>query len=285
MRLGIFARTFPRPTLKETLGAISARGLDLVQFNMACVGLPTLPERIEPDVCKRVADALATRQIRMVAISGTFNMIHPDPSRRRDGLKGLRTLAEACGALGTDTITLCTGTRDPDDMWRRHPANDSPDAWHDLEASMREAVRIADDCGIVVAFEPEVANVVDSAEKARRLLDTINSPRLKVVMDAANLFHHGELERQHDVVRDAFTLLGQDIVLAHAKDIAKDGDAGHEPAGKGLLDYVHYLSQLVSYQPNCPLMLHGLAETEVDASIAFLRRTIAQVTSGSVPSC
>src|SRR5262245_41931649 len=114
MRLGIFARTFPRPTLEETLDAVRALGLDLVQFNMACVGLPTLPERTDPDLCQRVADALATRQIGMVAISGTFNMIHPDPSHRRAGLKGLRTLAEACGTLGTDTITLCTGTRDPD---------------------------------------------------------------------------------------------------------------------------------------------------------------------------
>jgi sugar phosphate isomerase/epimerase len=285
MRLGIFARTFPRDTLEETLDAVAAHGFDLVQFNMACVGLPTLPERIDPDVCKQVAEAFAMRRIRMAAISGTFNMIHPDRVQRRAGLRGLRTLAEACLALGTNTITLCTGTRDPDDMWRSHAANDSADAWHDLEASTREATRIADGSGIVVAFEPEVANVVDSPEKARRLLGTINSPRLKVVMDAANLFHYGELERQRDVIRNAFALLGRDIVLAHAKDITKDGEAGHEPAGKGRLDYVYYLSQLASHQPNCPLILHGLSEAQVDESVAFLRRVIAPVMSGTVSSC
>ena len=42
MHLGIFAKTFPRPTLEETLDAVVGHGLTHVQFNMSCVGLPTL---------------------------------------------------------------------------------------------------------------------------------------------------------------------------------------------------------------------------------------------------
>ena len=38
---------------------------------------------------------------------------------------GGTVLANACGALGTGIITLCTGTRDPDDMWRHHPGFDA----------------------------------------------------------------------------------------------------------------------------------------------------------------
>ena len=49
MHLGIFAKTFPRPTLEETLDAIADRGLTHVQFNMSCTGLPTLPERLDED--------------------------------------------------------------------------------------------------------------------------------------------------------------------------------------------------------------------------------------------
>ena len=33
MHLGIFAKTFPRPTLDETLDSIADRGLTHVQFN------------------------------------------------------------------------------------------------------------------------------------------------------------------------------------------------------------------------------------------------------------
>src|SRR5262249_32713733 len=54
MHLGIFAKTFPRPTIEETLDAIADRGLTHVQFNMSCVGLPTLPERIEEEYCRSI---------------------------------------------------------------------------------------------------------------------------------------------------------------------------------------------------------------------------------------
>src|SRR5262249_50807603 len=159
--------------------------------------------------------ALAERDIHMAAVSGTFNMIHPDSQERQDGLSRLRVLALACRAMGTSIITLCTGTRDPHDMWRRHPDNDSPDAWHDLVASLRTALDLTEQSGVTLAFEPEVSNVVDSARKGRRLLDELGSPRLKVVMDAANLFHAGDLARMHGVLDEAFNLLGNDIVLAH----------------------------------------------------------------------
>ncbi len=73
--------------------------------------------------------------------------------------------------------------------------NDSPEAWRDMVACMRDAVRIAKQADVVLAFEPEVNNVVDSAKKSRRLMDEIGSPHLKVAMDGANIFHAGELAR------------------------------------------------------------------------------------------
>jgi sugar phosphate isomerase/epimerase len=213
----------------------------------------------------------------MAAVSGTFNMIHPDRSTRRGGLERLRTLAAACGEMGAPVITLCTGTRDPEDMWRRHPDNDRPEAWRDLVASMKAAVRAAEEHGVTLAFEPEVANVVDTAAKGRRLLDEIGSPRLKVVMDAANLFHAGQLPRMREVLDEAFGLLGGDIRLAHAKDLGRDGEAGHEAAGTGLLDYDHYLGLLRACGFDGPLILHGLAEEQVDRSVAFLRSKLARL--------
>jgi sugar phosphate isomerase/epimerase len=271
MRLGIFAKTFVRPTLEETLDAVKAHGLDCIQFNMSCAGLPSLPDYIDPDLCDHICRALAERQFTMAAVSGTFNMIHPDLMQRRDGLRRLQVLATACPRMGTNIITLCTGTRDPENMWRRHPDNDSPQAWHDLRDSMRQAMDFAEAAQVTLAFEPEVANVVDTAVKTRRLLDEIQSPRLKVVMDAANLFHAGELRRMHAVLDEAFALLGHAIVIAHAKDLSQDGEAGHEAAGHGLLDYDHYLARLRVVGFDGPLILHSLEESQVDGCVAFLR--------------
>ena len=142
-----------------------------------------------------------------------------------------------------------------------------------MTASMREAADIARQSRVVLAFEPEVNNVVDSARKARMLLDEIRSPRLKVVMDCANIFHAGELPKMRDIVSEAFDLLGDDIALAHAKDLDHDGDAGHLPAGHGLLDYSLYLSLLSKSSYPGPLILHGLREEQVPGCVAFLNTT------------
>jgi len=282
MRLGIFAKTFVRPTLEATLDAVRLYGLDCVQFNLACADLPTLPEKIDSGLRKRIRGALRERQISMAAISGTFNMAHPEESVRRDGLKKLLTLAEACRSFGTRIITLCTGSRDPVDMWRRHPDNDSTDAWMDLLITMTEANVIGKIANVTLALEPEVGNIVDSAKKARRLLDQIRSPCLKVVIDPANLFHEGELKRQHEILDEAFELLGNDIVLAHAKDLTRDGEAGHAAAGTGLLDYDYYLSLLASNGYDGPLILHGLRETEVRESAAFVRGKLDRLSAKEI---
>jgi sugar phosphate isomerase/epimerase len=282
VRLGVFAKTFARSSPEGVFDALAGYGLGETQFNMSVAGLSPLPEEIAPALAERVRVAAAERQIALVAVSGTFNMIHPDKEVRRDGLRRLGVLAGACDRLGTSTVTLCTGTRDPKDMWRRHPDNARPEAWRDLLATMQEALETAEEHGVTLAFEPEAANVVDSAAKGRRLLDEMRSPRLKVVMDAANLFDATDptrrLSRSEEILEEAFALLGGDLLLAHAKDVNGSGEV--VAVGKGDLDYEQYLKHLDEAGYGGPLIMHGLAEEEVEGSLAFLRHKLAEVGIG-----
>ena len=277
MQIGIMSRTFARATLEEELDAVVNHGIDCMQFGLSSAGVTELPMQIDVDLCDKIREEMGLRNITMTAISGTYNMIHPDLQQRADGLRKLRVLASACDKLGTSVITLCTGTRDPNSMWRRHPDNDSPEAWDDLVVSMRQAVQIAEEYRVTLAFEPEVANVVDSANKARRLIDQIGSSYLKVVMDGANIFHAGELSHMREILDEAFALLSGDIAFAHAKDLDRDGEAGHLAAGKGLLDYDQYLLLLNNTGSDIPVILHGLSEAEVDGCVAFLREKIEAI--------
>jgi sugar phosphate isomerase/epimerase len=269
MQLGIFAKTFARPSLGETLDAVRAHGIGCMQFNMSCASLPPMPEEISAELTDRIRGEMERRNLTMAAVSGTFNMIHPDRGKRREGLRRLGVLAEACGRLGTSVITLCTGTRNAEHMWRYHPENDSPGAWRDLLVSMEQAVMVAEEHRVTLAFEPEVNNVVVSAEKGRLLLDEMRSSHLKVVMDGANLFHEGELSYAREVLDTAFELLGEDIVIAHAKDVKSTGEV--VAAGGGELDYDRYLENLRGVGFEGPVILHGLGESEVEGSVAFLR--------------
>ncbi len=269
MRLGIFAKTFPGTDPKVVLSAAAAAGFGVVQYNMACSGLPAMPDGVPGGVTEAVRSATDETGVEIVALSGTYNMIHPDPAERARGHARLETLAASASDLSTRLITLCTGTRDPDDQWRSHPGNNAPDSWVDLLASMEIAVAIADRYDVDLGIEPELANVVNSAEKARRLIDQIGSFRLKVVLDPANLFETETLDAQRRIVAAAVDRLADRIVMAHAKDRTSEG--GFTTAGKGVLDYQHYLARLKAAGFDGPIVTHGLAADEAPGVAAFLR--------------
>jgi sugar phosphate isomerase/epimerase len=266
MRPGIFAKTFARTTLAATLDAVAAAGLGELQFNLALLGGPSLPERIAPEVAAGVRQALAARGLSMAAVSGTYNMAHPDRAERERGQRALGTLIATAPALGTTTVTVCTGTRDPHDMWRAHPANADRSAWRDMLASMAAATAAAEAHGVTLGVEPEHNNVVRDACAARRLLDELRSPNVRIVVDAANLIVPDQ--DQGPVLRAAFALLGRDLVLAHAKDVRRDGAV--VAAGTGTLDYALYVELLEAAGYTGPLVLHGLAEADVPDAVAFL---------------
>ena len=277
MELGIFAKTFVRPSLEEVFQAVADQGLGMVQFNFACVGLASLPDRIEAALLDRIRRATTCHRVSIAAVSGTFNMIHPDARQREEGLRRLGVLASACARLGTSVITLCTGTRDAQDMWRAHPENRDPAAWRDLTRSMAEALAIAEAQNVFLAVEPETNNVVDSARAARRLLDEMKSPRLRVILDPANLVSTEAADRtgMNSVLAEAFDLVGAQIILCHAKELGSDGHAGNLPLGAGVLDWDDYLGRLVRAGFAGALVMHGFDEKDVPASVAFLRGQLA----------
>lgn len=268
MKLGIFAKTFEGTNPDVVLSAVARAGFAAAQYNMACSGLVSMPEAIAESQARSVADAAKAADVEIAAISGTYNMIHPDRAVREAGHRRLAVLAERSYAMSTRLITLCTGTRDPLDQWKEHPDNDTPDAWRDLLEAMEMAIGIADRYDVDLGIEPELANVINSAEKARRLIDEMQSPRIKIVLDPANLFETAALDKQRKTVSSAIDLLADRIVMAHAKDRQPDGSFA--TAGKGVLDYAHYLGQLKAIGFNGSLITHGLAENEAADVVRFL---------------
>lgn len=268
MKLGIFAKTFegtqPGPVLKAVAGA----GFVCAQYNMACSGLASMPDVIDEGQAGAIAGAAHKAGIEIAAVSGTYNMIHPDRAVREAGHRRLAVLAERSHAMSTRLITLCTGTRDPFDQWKEHPDNGTPEAWRDLLESMETAIGIAERYDVDLGIEPELANVINSAQNARRLIDEMQSRRIRIVLDPANLFETATLDEQRVTVSAAIDLLADRIVMAHAKD--RNPDGSFATAGKGVLDYSHYLGCLKAIGFTGSLITHGLAAKEAEDVSRFL---------------
>ena len=107
------------------------------------------------------------------------------------------------------------------------------------------------------------STTTSSATRAagRRLLDELRSEHLKVVLDAANLIRPGELARQHETLREAFALLGDD-----ARPRARQGRPRrrHDRRRGPRRPRLRALRGVAARRRlHGPLVLHGLSEDEV----------------------
>lgn len=275
MRLGIFAKTFAGSDPGTVLAASKAAGFTCVQYNMACSGLAAMPDALAAGDVAAVSAASRASGVAISAVSGTYNMIHPDPAVRAKGLARLEVLLRHAAAMGTGMVTLCTGTRDVEDQWRHHPDNGSDEAWADLLAEMGKACALAEPLAIKLGIEPELANVVDTAARARLLLDTLQSPALAIVLDPANLFEVATLADQRDLLSRSVDMLAGRIAMAHAKD--RDAQGGFATAGKGVVDFPHFLGALKAAGFDGDLVTHGLAADEAAGVADYLGHVLADL--------
>ena len=276
MQLGIFAKTFPRPTVEQTLQAAADTGVTAVQFNLSVLGLPTVPDTVPAEAIAATREAAARTGVELAAISGTFNTAHPDPAVRKAGVARFPVLCETASALGIPVITLSSGSRDIRDMWRYHRDNSTDAAWSDSRDSLTALADAAAGHNVTLAVEPEHANVLATAALARRMLDEIGSPVLGIVFDAANLIDPDPAtpESMRSVITQAVTLLGPDIVLAHAKELT----AGRcpVPAGAGMLPWDLIIDALDGAGFGGTLVIHGLGEPDVPLAVRTLRHAMAR---------
>ena len=199
-------------------------------------------------------------------------MLFRSPHVREEGLRRLPVLAAAAADLGHPLLTLCSGTRDPVDMWRHHPDNASAAAWQDLRRSLETALNATERWGVCLGIEPEATNTVSNARLCRRLLDEMGSRRLRVILDPANLMHDAKAGEERRIVEEAFDLLGPDVALGHAKELNDQGVPDGRGAGEGIIDWRHYLGQLRRVGFDGDVILHGLDEARVPAAVRHLRQ-------------
>lgn len=273
MQIGIFAKTFPGSDPDTVFGALRAAGFSAVQHNWACSGLASVPEAISDDAQADVVRAAAKYGLQMAAVSGTVNLIHPDLAVRQQCIANLKTVIRSAPAIHAPVVTLCTGSRNADDQWADHPDNQTPEAWADLLAALEQLLPVAEEAGVKLGVEPELANVINSAEAAKRLIDELQCDAVTIVFDPANLFEIASLDEQQHIIAEALERLAGHIGMAHAKDRTADG--GFTTAGQGLLDYPFFLKGLRNVGFNGPLITHGLSADDALGVATFLSEQLA----------
>jgi len=277
MRTGVCTTDFehegqPLRNADSLFALIRSYGFEAVQFAFSSIaetgfvpnGEIEIPAAI-PYAAVLQADRAARKyDLPIEVINGTFNMAHPDSAVREEGLRRFAVLVDAASALGAKYISLCSGSRNAAHLWTWSPDNDTVEAWDAMFDTISRAVALAEKGGITLAIESEAANIIDTPENARRVMDEVGSPNLKMILDCANLFHRGKAhpENVQDVIGHAFDLFGKDIVIAHGKDIREGDGIEFCGTGRGIVDFAFTARKLREARYTGDMFLHGIYDED-----------------------
>lgn len=287
MRIGIcttdFRRAQPAAQLFAKMADMGYEVTQLAFCSVAECGFEAshqieIPGEVSAKAIEAIRRASRDSRIPIGAVNGTWNMAHPDSEIREEGLRRFDGFLRAVAELECPIVSLCSGSRSRTHLWRFDPATALPDAWNDMLDSMRRAAALAERYGITLAIETEAANVIDTPEKARRIMDEVGSENLKMILDCANLFHNGEAtaENMRPAIDRAMANFGKDIVLAHGKDIQPSEGIQFCGTGFGIVDFPYMINSLRSAGYRGDMMLHGIYnEDDMPVCLQFMKKCMA----------
>ncbi len=270
MKIGIFSRSYDYHDLEKVYQAMTNQGIYHTQLNLLSAGLSPLPVVISDDKIKEIRELTNRYGITIEVLSGTFNMIDPDLTKRRESIIQFETQCKIASNLNIPIVSLCTGSKNPNSKWIWDDKNLTTQAYEDLINTTKSIIKYAEKYNVILGVEVEASNVINTANFALRYLNDIDSKYLKVIMDGANLFDLNNVYKMEETLNEAFELLWDNVVIVHGKDFIVDDVVKFVPLGQGIFNYQHYLKLLRDYNYQGALIIHDVKEEDVSSAITYL---------------
>ncbi|WP_425619272.1 sugar phosphate isomerase/epimerase family protein [Anatilimnocola sp. NA78] len=161
-------------------------------------------------------------------------MLSADAAARTMRIDFLRRATEAAAELGSDCVSLWSGTALPGTA----DAADDQTLLDRLGASLTELLPVAERLGVNIGFEPEPGMFIDSMSRFQRLLEWVDSPRLQVTLDLGHLYCQGEVP-----IADYIARWSSRLVNVHVEDM-RAGVHEHLMFGEGEMEFPPIIAAL-----------------------------------------
>lgn len=209
-----------------------------------------------------------------VAVLGCYiNPVHPDESVRERQLKDFEESLKVAGDLGCILVGTETGSVRPDCSYDGRTAE--PEILTRFLRSLERLLGTAERYGATIGIEPvSRQHTICSAQRMAKVLETFDSPHLKVIFDPVNLVPwtgipepDGSVRRvpspqaQQAFFTEALDAFGPKVAVLHVKDYMLDEQGrkiGNLPAGHGVLDWRGLARELEKREIRVPWLLENI---------------------------
>lgn len=278
MRLGIRAHDTKYAPLEELIPNIHNLG-----FKCMHIALFKSIKEFKPDICTMTPGlAMYMKELCIenkvdIAVLGCYlNLCNPDPEQHKQIVEKYKAHIRFASVLGCGVVGTETGAVNVE--YKYEPANHTEEALNLFIENLKPIVKYAEQFGVIVAIEPVWKHIVCTIERARKVLDAINSPNLQIIFDPVNVLYTGNIDRQDEIIEQAFDLLRDDIAVVHCKDYVVEGDELKSiAAGTGGLNYPLLLKKIKQYKPYVHCTLENTVPENAIATRDFMENLYAQV--------
>lgn len=278
MRLGIRAHDTKYAPLEELIPNIHNLG-----FKCMHIALSKSIKEFKPDICTMTPGlAMYMKELCIenkvdIAVLGCYlNLCNPDPEQHKQIVEKYKAHIRFASVLGCGVVGTETGAVNVE--YKYEPANHTEEALNLFIENLKPIVKYAEQFGVIIAIEPVWKHIVCTIERARKVLDAIDSPNLQIIFDPVNVLYTGNIDRQDEIIEQAFDLLRDDIAVVHCKDYVVEGDELKSiAAGTGGLNYPLLLKKIKQYKPYVHCTLENTVPENAIATRDFMENLYAQV--------
>lgn len=278
MRLGIRAHDTKYAPLEELIPNIHNLG-----FKCMHIALSKSIKEFKPDICTMTPGlAMYMKELCIenkvdIAVLGCYlNLCNPDPEQRKQIVEKYKAHIRFASVLGCGVVGTETGAVNVE--YKYEPANHTEEALNLFIENLKPIVKYAEQFGVIIAIEPVWKHIVCTIERARKVLDAIDSPNLQIIFDPVNVLYTGNIDRQDEIIEQAFDLLRDEIAVVHCKDYVVEGDELKSiAAGTGGLNYPLLLKKIKQYKPYVHCTLENTVPENAIATRDFMENLYAQV--------
>ena len=188
---------------------------------------------------------------------------------------------EAAAEIGADYVVLGGGTRNPHHSFCAHPDNYNDGAIAAAAGALQPLARAAEAAGLQVTLEIHFATVLCDWAACRKLVEAVDSPAMKINLDAANMIRFEHYWNSTEYIRQGVESLSDLIAVCHAKDVVMR-DALHLhidecPAGEGCLDYAGIIGLIDAHlAADTYMMVEHTPLDRLPATMAYIRDCAAR---------
>ena len=278
MILGGRAHDFGKLPVEELALKISNQGYSYIQLALskAIDGIDCSLGKLSPGMANYISDIFNRQNVRIAVLGCYINPIHPNIDERKKQIARFKEHIRFARDFGCSIVGTETGSLKVDDS--SDYDNESKLAFETLIQSLRELVKEAEKFGVIVGIEGGKNEVVTTPQKMRRVLDLIPSNNLQVIYDPINYLSAVNFKDQDEIIKEAFELFGDRMVVLHAKDFVVEYDKIITvAAGTGDLNYELILKLIKEKKPFIDILLEDIKKEHMEGSIRFITDTYNRV--------